>query len=94
MRNLVYVKVSKGKLEVRTFDNGEKDEVFLCSALNHPRTLANNFNEVEAAFLKVIKSQPNKFFGLIKPNILVHLIEKVSGGYTDSELRFFSRRMP
>ena len=88
MRNLIYIKVYKGYIEARTYgENNEK--VFYSSGLSHPRSLADNFIEVETTFKQALSEQPDKWFGLIKPTVLVHLVPKVEGGYTQAELRFF-----
>lgn len=88
MKQLIYIKVYKGFMEARTV--GENNESrFRSEGLNHPRSLAGNFIEVEKAFKKVISTQPKVLFGLIKPTVLIHLVLEMEGGYTDLELRFF-----
>lgn len=88
MKKLIYIKVYKGYLEARTV--GESNEKqFPSDGLNHPRSLAGKFADVEAAFKEAIASQPKVLFGLIKPKVLVHLVPGMEGGYTDLELRFF-----
>ncbi len=88
MSSLVYIKVFKGYIEARTYSkNNEKK--FNSSGLNHPRSLAGNFEEIETAFKKILSEQPKILLGLIKPNVLIHLVPKMEGGYTSTELRFF-----
>lgn len=88
MKKLIYIKVYEGYLEARTVgENNERQ--FRSDGLHHPRSLAGKFTEVEATFKKVISGQPKVLFGLIKPKVLVHLIPKMEGGYTEAELRFF-----
>ncbi|MBT6050027.1 MAG: hypothetical protein HOG49_24785 [Candidatus Scalindua sp.] len=88
MSNLVYIKVFKGYIEARTYGkNNEKK--FNSNGLSHPRSLAGNYEEVETAFKKVLSEQPKMLLGLITPNVLIHLIPKMEGGYTSTEIRFF-----
>ena len=88
MKKLVYIKVYKGYIEVRTVgENNERQ--YRSDGLNHPRSLAGIFVEVESAFKEAISAQPKVLFGLVKPRVLVHLVPKMEGGYTELELRFF-----
>ncbi len=88
MKKLIYIKVYKGFIEARTVgENNEKQ--FRSEGLNHPRSLAGKFIEVESTFREAISSQPKVLFGLVKPKVLVHLVPEAEGGYTDLELRFF-----
>lgn len=88
MNNLIYIKVHKGYIEARTY--GEHNErKFYSNGLNHPRTLAGDIVEVEKAFKEAISAQPKKLLGLFAPNILIHLVPEMDGGYTTTELRFF-----
>ena len=88
MSNLVYIKVFKGYIEARTYgENNEKK--FFSNGLSHPRSLAGNFEEVETTFKNALSEQPKKWLGLLKSNVLVHLVPKMEGGYTPTELRFF-----
>lgn len=88
MNKLIYIKVFKGYVEARTYgENNEK--TFYSNGLSHPRTLAGNYEEVETTFKNALSEQPKMMFGLINPNVLVHLVPKMTGGYTSTELRFF-----
>ena len=88
MKKLIYIKVYKGYLEARTVgENNERQ--YPSEGLNHPRSLAGKFAEVESAFRELISSQPKVLFGLVKPKVLVHLVLEAEGGYTELELRFF-----
>lgn len=88
MKKLIYIKVYKGYIEARTAgENNERQ--FRSNGLSHPRSLAGGFIEVEKTFKEAISAQPKILFGLVKPKVLVHLIPKMDGGYTDLELRFF-----
>ena len=88
MKKLIYIKVYKGYIEARTV--GESNEKqYSSSGLNHPRSLAGKFSEVESAFKEAISNQPKVLFGLVKPKVLIHLVPKMEGGYTELELRFF-----
>lgn len=88
MKKLIYIKVYRGYIEARTVGKNNEQQ-FQCVALNHPRSLADDFLEVEAAFKKAISKQPKVLLGLVKPKVLVHLVPKMEGGYTESERRFF-----
>jgi hypothetical protein len=88
MKKLIYIKVYKGYLEARTVGENT-DKQYHSEGLNHPRSLAGKFVEVEEAFKNVISEQPKFLFGLVKPKVLVHLVPKMEGGYTELELRFF-----
>ena len=88
MKKLIYIKVYRGYLEARTVGQNNEQQ-FPSNGLNHPRSLAGNFAEVEASFKEAISAQPKTLMGIIKPVVLVHLIPKMKGGYTASELRFF-----
>lgn len=88
MSNLIYIKVHKGYIEARTY--GELNErKFYSNGLNHPRTLAGDYVDVEKAFKDALSSQPKKWLGLSVPNVLIHLVPEMEGGYTSTELRFF-----
>ncbi len=88
MSNLIYIKVYKGYIEARTY--GQLNErKFYTDGLNHPRTLAGDFVEVETAFKAALSAQPKKWLGLMAPHVLIHLIPQMEGGYTSTELRFF-----
>lgn len=88
MKKLVYIKVYKGFIEARTVGaNNEKQ--YRSEGLNHPRSLAGSFVEVEKTFKQAISAQPKVLFGLVKPKVLIHLVPEMEGGYTDLELRFF-----
>lgn len=88
MKRIIYIKVYQGYIEARTLGKNN-EEVFNSNGLNHPRTLAGSFIEVKKTFKEAISKQPKLFFGLIKPIVMVHLVPKMEGGYTDLELRFF-----
>lgn len=88
MKKLIYIKVYRGFIEARTVgENNEKQ--FRSEGLNHPRSLAGDFTEVEKTLKEAISTQPKVLFGLIKPKVLIHLVPEMEGGYTDLELRFF-----
>ena len=88
MKKFIYIKVYKGYIEARTVgENNERQ--FQSQGLNHPRSLAGKFIEVEKTFKEAISAQPKVLFGLLKPKVLVHLVPEMDGGYTELELRFF-----
>lgn len=88
MKNLIYIKVFKGYIEARTV-NKHNSEKFYSSGLNHPRSLAGDFPEVEKTFKEAISKQPKAYFGLISPTVLIHLVPEAEGGYTMLEKKFF-----
>ena len=88
MNKLIYIKVYKGFMQARTVGENNESQ-FRSEGLNHPRSLAGNFIEVEKTFKEAISAQPKVLFGLIKPKVLIHLVPEMEGGYTDLELRFF-----
>lgn len=88
MKKLIYIKVYKGYIKARTVGENNEQQ-FSSEGLNHPRSLAGKFVEVENTFKQAISAQPKVLFGLIKPRVLVHLVPDMEGGYTELELRFF-----
>ena len=88
MKHLIYIKVFKGYIEARTA-NKNNAEKFYSSGLNHPRSLAGDFYDVEKTFREAISKQPKVYFGLIRPAVLIHLIPEAEGGYTMLERKFF-----
>lgn len=88
MKNLIYIKVFKGYIDIRTAHK-TKDKRFYSKGLNHPRTLAGDFIEVEKTFKEAISQQPKVLFGLITPVVLIHLVPEAEGGYTMLEEKFF-----
>jgi len=88
MKYLIYIKVFKGYLEARTA-NKNNTQKFYSSGLNHPRSLAGDFPEVEKAFKEAISKQPKIYWGLIRPSVLIHLVPEAEGGYTMLEKKFF-----
>ncbi|WP_299947567.1 hypothetical protein [uncultured Microbulbifer sp.] len=88
MKKLIYIKVYKGYLEARTVGENT-DKQYRSEGLNHPRSLAGKFTEVEETFKNAISDQPKLLFGLVKPKVLVHLVPEMEGGYTELEIRFF-----
>lgn len=88
MKNMIYLKVYKGYIEVRTV--GESNEQkFYSKGLNHPRSLAGDFFEVESTVKEAISKQPKTLFGLFKPVVIIHLVPAAEGGYTMLEEKFF-----
>ena len=80
--------MTRGWIQARTSGASRETEL-VCDALTHPRTLANDFTGLVEGFRQALHPQPKKYWGLLKPMILVHLIPEMDGGYTDAELRFF-----
>ena len=87
-RKLVYLKIYKGYFLVRIVGESEEHR-FECSGLEHPRTLAGDFEAIEKDFQKAFKNLWSWQMRIIKPKVLVHLIPKQEGGVTPIELRVF-----
>ena len=88
LRKFVYVQVYRGRYSARIV--GEPTQVsHQCSDLSHPRSLFNKFEPVRASFESAFRELKAFRFGLMKPTGLIHLVEKVEGGYTHAELRAF-----
>jgi hypothetical protein len=87
-RKIVYVQVYSGYFVGRLMD-GSGSIRRECPALAHPRTLAGDFSQIRAALSSVFKELDSRRMGLIKPHVLIHLVPKAEGGYTNVELRAF-----
>jgi hypothetical protein len=88
IRRYIYIKVYRGYFVTRL--HGASDEKkFLCRGLNHPRTLAGDWRELEKVVTEIILFYGPIINRLIKPIVLFHFIAKQEGGYSSSELRTF-----
>ncbi|MDH5730296.1 MAG: hypothetical protein OEZ58_14965 [Gammaproteobacteria bacterium] len=90
LRRKIYIKVNKGYFLSRLV-GGNDDQRFDCDALNHPRTLAGNWKDLEVAISEIILEYCGSIGRVIKPILLIHLIPKFDGGYTTSELAIFKQ---
>jgi len=90
LRKGIYIKVYKGYFVARLVGVGA-DKRFDCAALNHPRTLAGDWQYLEKTISKIILEFCGSIGKLIKPILLVHLIPKFEGGYTTSEFAIFKQ---
>lgn len=88
MKNIIYLKVYKGYIEVRTAGE-DNEQKYYSSGLNHPRSLAGDFSEVESTVKDAISKQPKTWFGMFKPAVVIHLVPAAEGGYTMLEEKFF-----
>ncbi len=87
-RKVIYVQVHAGYFIARLI--GDSRSVRReCQALAHPRTLAGDFTQIQAALASVFKEFWGPQMWLLKPHALIHLVPKVEGGYTNIELRAF-----
>jgi hypothetical protein len=86
LRKFVYVKVYPGQLVARVF--GEPREFAVdCAGLVHPRSLIGTYDGLVESFAKVVAESGAISLLFIQPRVLIHLISKVDGGYTQPELR-------
>jgi hypothetical protein len=88
IRRCIYIKVYKGYFVTR-LQGCTEEKKYLCSGLNHPRTLAGDWRELEKVISEIIKYYGPVYNRLIKPTVLFHFVTKQEGGYTSSELRTF-----
>ena len=87
-RKLFYVQVHPGHFLVRI--HGETKSVKReCSGLDHPRSLAGDFFQLQQCLTELFRELQTPLMRLIKPDALVHLRPQVEGGYTNIELRAF-----
>lgn len=87
-RKVIYVQVYSGYFIVRLMgeDRSIRKE---CAALAHPRTLAGDFNQIQAVLASAFREVWSLQMSVFKPHALIHLVPKVEGGYTNIELRAF-----
>jgi len=90
LRKKLYIEVHKGKFTSRIVGTNERIETN-CDQLYHPRTLAGDWEGIQK-HLKVVISKHTSFIDkILKPTVLLHLVPKLEGGYTTSELRIFNQ---
>ena len=88
LRNLIYAIVSAGQIEGRVV--GTDVAVTLTSAaLSNKRTLMGNYVQVEALITDLVRQLRRSHRMWLRPKILIHLLPKFEGGYTDVELQAF-----
>ena len=87
-RSVIYVQVCPGYFVARLHGDMSSTRVE-CQALSHPRTLAGDFRGIEVALKGLIKSFWTFRMWFLKPDMLLHFVQKVDGGYTNIELRAF-----
>ena len=85
MKKFIYIKLRKGSAQARVVGK-TTDQTYPSDALSHPRTLVGDQNELIALFKTIIRVNTSIIDRLIKPKVLIHLVEQVEGGYTNSEL--------
>ena len=86
MRKFLYVKVYPGELVARVIGSPREFTVE-CPELVHPRSLIGSFEVLTKALEKVVAESRAVRLLIIKPKLLIHLIPKVEGDYTQPELR-------
>lgn len=88
MRKKIYIQVHKGYIVAKDIDSSAIFKME-STGLNHPRTIAGDFKEIEKVIAATLKHFCGVFSYIFKPVILVHLIPKYEGGYTNVELSAF-----
>ena len=88
LRETIYALVSAGQIDARIVGSGVSATV-KCAALENPRTLMGNFEEIESALGELVAELRALQRMWLRPKILVHLLPEFDGGYTDVELRAF-----
>lgn len=87
-RKVIYIQVHAGHIVASVVGDGRRVRRS-CVALSHPRTLAGNFHEIVECLRGAIQELSNLRMRFMKPHVLVHLVPKMEGGYTNIELRAF-----
>ncbi len=85
MKKFIYIKLRHGYAEARIVGK-TRDSTFTSEALSHPRTIVGDHEDLVALFRKIIRANTGLVDRLIKPQVLIHLVESSKGGYTTSEL--------
>ena len=88
LRQTIYAQVCAGQIMARIVGSDTFVHVD-CDALMNPRTLMGDYDKIEGAFKRTVSELRSKRRMLLKPKILIHLLPKFEGGYTDVELRAF-----
>ena len=86
MRKFIYIKLRKSRVEARIVGK-TTDEVFSAKALNHPRTMAGDFEQLVELYKSIIEHYKTWTDYIFKPDLLIHFVEKSEGGYTNSETK-------
>jgi hypothetical protein len=86
-RRFIYIQVNKGQISARRVGHPETSVTRLCVALSHPRTLMGEFQEIATCLKGVLHQLGSRPW--FKARVLIHLVPKVEGGYTNVELRAF-----
>lgn len=87
-RKIFYIQVYPGHFMVRL--HGQTRSLKRdCVGLEHPRTLAGDFDQIHDALMRAFEALRTPSMRLLRPDALVHLVPKAEGGYTSIELRAF-----
>ena len=86
MRKFIYIKLYKDRVEARIVGK-TTDKIFSTEALNHPRTMAGDYEQLIELYKNIIAHYKTWTDFIFKPNLLVHFVEKTEGGYTSSETK-------
>ena len=86
-KTTLYVQVRPDRFIVRKVGDGQTIDRMAPQPFSHPRTLLGNFTNAEF-FLKTLVAEVKGRF-LLKPDMLVHPLERVEGGLTQIEERAF-----
>ena len=89
LRKKIYIQVHKGYFVSRIIGNSN-DLTDTCEGLIHPRTLAGDWEKIELGLKSIIRKHTNFMGYVFKPILLVHLVPKLEGGYSTSEMKIFN----
>ncbi len=86
-KTTLYVQVRPDRFTVRKVGDGQTIDRMAPQPFSPPRTLLGNFTNAEF-FLKTLVAEVKGRF-LLKPDMLVHPLERIDGGLTQIEERAF-----
>jgi rod shape-determining protein MreB len=85
-KSVLYVQVRPDRFLVRTITNHKSIERASPAPFSHPRTLVGNFTVADALLKSLIAEAKS---GFLKPDIVIHPMERVEGGLSEVEERVF-----
>ena len=87
-RRFIYIQIYRGYFLLRFYGEPEERR-YECSGLEHPRTLAGDFDSITQSMRQAFKEISTVQMWVIRPRILVHIVPDQEGGITPIELRAF-----
>jgi rod shape-determining protein MreB and related proteins len=88
MRPVLYVQVRPDRFIVRKVGGGQAVDRAAPQPFSHPRALLASFTNAESFLRSLVAELAGGFFA-IKPQIVLHPLERVEGGLTEIEERAF-----